>query len=129
MLVVEDSRTDVFLVRQSVEAHHLDVELEVIPDGEQAIRLLSRIEDGEDEVCPSLVLLDLNLPRVTGLDVLKRIRSGERCSGIPVVIMTSSDAERDRRECAESGATAYFQKPSGYEAFLRLGEVIRELLR
>lgn len=127
MLVVEDSLTDVFLVRESVEAHHLDVELEIIPDGEQAIAFMERLDEGASG-CPSLVLLDLNLPRVGGLEVLARVRAHKRCGDIPVVIMTSSDAERDRKESAALGATAYFRKPSGYQAFLQLGEVIREML-
>lgn len=129
MVVVEDSRTDVFLVREAVEAHHLDITLEIISDGEQAIAFLNRLNAGEDVVCPSLMLLDLNLPRISGLEVLARVRRNKRCADIPVVIMTSSDAERDRRESAALGATAYFRKPSGYEEFLKLGEVIREMLR
>lgn len=126
MVVVEDSQTDVFLVRASLEAHRLDVELEIIPDGEKAIAFLHSLEYGGE--CPSLMLLDLNLPRIGGLEVLSQVRANKRCGDIPVIIMTSSDAEKDRRESAALRATGYFRKPSGYEAFLKLGEVIRGIL-
>jgi len=127
VLVVEDSQTDVFLVRESVQAHHLDVDLEIISDGERAVAFFNRLDAGEG-ACPSLMLLDLNLPRIGGLEVLARMRASKRCADIPVVVMTSSDAEKDRRESKALGATAYFRKPSGYEGFLKLGELIGEML-
>jgi two-component system, chemotaxis family, response regulator Rcp1 len=128
LLLIEDNRTDVFLVKEALAAHAPNSQLEVLEDGEQAIRYIERIDRDITVVCPSLFLLDLNLPKTPGLEVLTRIRGCQRCATIPVLIMSSSDAERDRSDAAAAGATAYFRKPSGYEAFLTVGEVIRELL-
>ena len=115
-------------MREAITTLGSDVELRVIEDGEQATRLIEAIDANESEACPLLFLLDLNLPRTSGLEVLARLRQSRRCASVPVLIMTSSDAERDRSESAALGATAYFRKPSGYEAFLKVGAVIQGLL-
>jgi DNA-binding response OmpR family regulator len=128
IVLLEDSPTDVFLVREAIAAHGLDVDLAIMEDGEKAATFLARIDTDEDAECPSLFLLDLNLPKTGGLEVLSRVRRSRRCANVPVVIMTSSDAEQDRGASAVLGATAYFRKPSGYEAFLKIGEVIHQLL-
>jgi len=128
IVLIEDSQTDVFLVKEAIAAHRLDVELHILEDGEQATGFIARIESDENAACPRLFLLDLNLPRTSGFEVLSRIRQSERCASVPVLVVTSSDAEKDRAESAALGATAYFRKPSGYEAFLKLGEIIHELL-
>ena len=125
---MDDSATDVFLVREAIASRGLNVELHVLDDGEQAAAWIDRIDADGSLKCPQLVLLDLNLPRMSGLEVLARIRRSSRCGSTPVLIVTSSDSEKDRAETAAGGATAYFRKPSGYEAFLELGSVIRGLL-
>jgi CheY-like chemotaxis protein len=128
IVVVEDNQTDVFLVQEAIEAQGLPVAVQFVEDGEQAVRYMERIDQDASLPCPRLFLLDLNLPRMSGLEVLAYIRQSERCKSAKVLVMTSSNAERDRAESAALGATAYFIKPSGYEAFLRLGAVIEELL-
>jgi len=127
--VIEDNRTDVFLLQEAIAAYQLDVDVKVMEDGEQAISFISGIDADERAVSPKLFLLDLNLPRASGLKVLERLRGSKRCAETPVVIMTSSDAQRDRADTAALGATDYFRKPSGYEAFLRIGEIIRKFLK
>lgn len=97
-------------------------------DGEQAIGFVTRLDADANATCPSLFVIDLNLPRMSGLEVLERLRQSKSCALTPVLIITSSDAEKDRAESAARGATAYFTKPSGYAAFLKLGEVIQKLL-
>jgi len=127
--VIEDNRTDVFLLQEAIAAYQLDVDVKVMEDGEQAISFISGIDADERAVSPKLFLRDLNLPRASGLKVLERLRGSKRCAETPVVIMTSSDAQRDRADTAALGATDYFRKPSGYEAFLRIGEIIRKFLK
>ena len=117
-----------FLVKEAIAAHSLEVELHVMDDGEQAIGFIAQIDADSSVVCPHLFLLDLNLPKTSGLEVLARVRSSARCKNVPVLIMTSSDAEVDRADTATLGATAYFRKPPGYEAFLRIGEIVHQLL-
>ena len=115
-------------MNEAITAHHLDVDLQFVTDGEQAVGVIDRIDADEDVPCPQLFLLDLNIPRTSGFEVLARLRGSQRCARVPVVVMTSSNAESDRTESGALGATAYFPKPSGYEAFLRIGEVNRSLI-
>jgi CheY-like chemotaxis protein len=128
IVVIEDNQTDVFLVKEAIEACGLRVAIHFMDDGEQAVRYMERIDTDPSLPCPRLFLLDLNLPRMSGLEVLAQIRQSKRCASSKVLVMTSSNAGRDREESAALGATAYFIKPCGYEAFLRLGAVIEELL-
>lgn len=127
-MLIEDSPIDVFLVKAAIAAHGLDIELHVLENGEQATGFIARIESDDSAACPDLFLLDLNLPRTSGFEVLSRLRRSKRCASVPVLVVTSSDADKDRAESAALGATSYFRKPSGYEAFLKIGEVIREML-
>jgi two-component system, chemotaxis family, response regulator Rcp1 len=129
VIVVEDNATDVFMIREAIAAQQLDVELEVYQDGEAAISLIERLEEQEAEPHPRLILLDLNLPRRNGLEVLARLRSSPTCAEIPVIVMTSSAAASDRAGSEALGAVAYFQKPSEYVAFLEIGNIIESQLR
>ncbi len=122
MVLVEDNKTDVFLVQEAIEAHHLKVALRVIEDGERAITFVEGLDRDAAAEAPRLFLLDLNLPKRGGCEVLEHIRHSRKCAEVPVVIVTSSDLERS--QTAELGATDYFRKPAGYEAFLAIGNVI-----
>ena len=127
-MLVEDNGTDVFLVQEAIKAHHLPVRLLLFTDGEAAIEFVERV-DGDSAIAPPrLFLLDLNLPRRSGSEVLARIRQSPKCGRVPVVIVTSSDLEKERTLIAELGATDYFRKPAGYDAFLAIGKVIQRLL-
>jgi two-component system, chemotaxis family, response regulator Rcp1 len=126
-VLIEDTGLDVFLVRESILVHNIPAELHAIEDGELAMEYLKKVEAGQAPV-PQLFLLDLNLPRRDGHEVLAEIRQSSRCASVPVVIMTSSDSAEDHARTAALGASSYFRKPPGYAAFLKLGELIRELL-
>jgi CheY-like chemotaxis protein len=102
------------------------VSLQVIEDGERAIRFVESLDRESGAQIPQLFLLDLNLPKRGGCEVLARIRQSPKCGRVPVVIVTSSDLERT--QTAELGATGYFRKPAGYQAYLAIGSVIRSLL-
>jgi CheY-like chemotaxis protein len=128
VVVVDDNATDVILIKEAILAQKLDVDLRIYEDGEAAMGLIERVEQ-EEEPCPHLILLDLNLPRRDGLEVLARLRGVRRCAGIPVVVMTSSAASSDRVSSDALGVAAYFQKPSEYAAFLEIGNIIRAWLR
>jgi CheY-like chemotaxis protein len=116
----------VFLVKEAIQAHNLHVALEVIDDGERAIRFVEKLEQEPASTPPQLFLLDLNLPKRGGCEVLARIRRSPKCAHVPVVVVTSSDMERS--QTAQLGATGYFRKPAGYEAFLAIGNVIRHFV-
>lgn len=110
-----------------MDEHDLRCELRVIGDGEKAISYLDHI-DASGEACPALVILDLNLPKRTGLDILKRMRSGWRCNAAPVVILSSSDADSDKSAALQLGADRYVRKPSLLEDFLRVGGILKEII-
>ena len=114
-------------MREAVHEHNLKCDLTVVRDGEKAIALLDEIQS-EGQSCPDLVVLDLNLPKRTGLEVLRHLRSGGACRDIPVVILSSSDAPEDRRAALSLGANLYIRKPSNLEEFLKVGATFKSLL-
>jgi DNA-binding response OmpR family regulator len=127
ILLIEDSEPDVFLVREALEQCELSVGLEVLEDGERAVVLIDRI-DHEGIRAPDLILLDLNLPKRSGAQVLERIRRSPVCVQTPVVIFTSSDSPKDKAQTAELGAT-FFRKPSRLNEFMMLGPLVERLLK
>ena len=117
------------LIRHSLKQHAPQSRLVVINDGHKAFDFLDELDAGGDVPCPSLVVLDLNLPKRSGRDVLKRIRVSSRCREIPVVVFSSSDAEKDKREAAQFGANHYITKPTDLDAFLNIGAVLKPFMR
>jgi DNA-binding response OmpR family regulator len=109
-------------------AYGLQAELKVFEDGEKAISLIARIEADESELCPHLILLDLNLPATDGFEVLRRLRESKRCAGVRVIVMSSSGAPSDRDRSASLGADAYFQKQVDYDASMEIGGIIQKFL-
>ena len=116
------------MVREALEHHAIEADLTCYRDGEQMLRYIGEVEAGQ-EPCPDIVLLDLNLPRYNGAAVLARMRQAPRTRDIPVVVVTSSKAPTDRDAAFRLGADGYFEKPIDYDEFLRLGAVVRELVR
>lgn len=128
ILLVEDSKADVFLMREALSAASVRAELHVVSDGESAIRFIDATDADDNARCPALILLDLNLPKKTGLEVLRYLRTSQKFSKAVVLIVTSSDSQNDRQAATQLGANGYFRKPSGFEAYLKVGEIVRDLL-
>lgn len=128
ILLAEDNQGDVFLVREALREHRVEHELHVVRDGLQAERYIERIGQTDDAPCPDVLLLDLNLPHRDGHELLQLFRAHPICAKKPVIVVTSSGAERDRKRAAELGATRYFQKPSDVDEFIQLGAVVREVV-
>jgi chemotaxis family two-component system response regulator Rcp1 len=127
ILLAEDNPADAGLVRRALEEHGVEGELVVIPDGETAIAFIQAIE-AEAARCPDLAIVNLNLPKKPGREVLERMRLSERCRHIPVIILSSSDAERDKADAARFGASRYIRKPSKLDDFLSLGAIFKAAL-
>jgi chemotaxis family two-component system response regulator Rcp1 len=126
ILIVEDNPADVLLIREALEEHAVRANVYVVTDGEKALRF---IDAGATSVpCPDLVILDLNLPRRNGREVLAHIRASEEMSKVSVVILSSSDAPRDIEETFRLGVTQYLRKPSTLSEFMQIGGKLRELL-
>lgn len=127
ILIVEDNSGDAALLRQSLREHGVKMDIVFLTDGERAMQLIDEVDSGI-RPCPSLVVLDLNLPRRTGAEVLRKIRASASCRTVPVAICSSSDAAKDREEAAQLGANRYIRKPSNVEEFLRIGAALKSLL-
>jgi len=128
IVLVEDTELDVFLIRQALGQAGLAFELRVLVNGEEALEFISKIDSDKTGPLPHLIVLDLNLPKVNGSQVLERVRQSSRCAPVPVLVLTSSDSPKDRAIVAQFSATQYFRKSSRLDEFMSLGRVIRELL-
>jgi CheY-like chemotaxis protein len=117
VLLVEDNPGDADLTREILGTGKLHLETTVVTDGAQAVDYLLRRPPYADATTPDLILLDLNLPKLDGRQVLAEIKRHPRINRIPVVILTSSDAERDIVSGYELGASCYVTKPVGLDAF------------
>lgn len=128
MLLVEDNPTDVFVIREVIEECELNLRLRIANDGQDALQYLEELGRTEKSKCPALVLLDLNLPKVPGIEVLRRLREGSACNRVPVIVVTSSTEESDRAAVQGLGAEAFFQKPRELTAYRQLAELIKRVL-
>jgi CheY-like chemotaxis protein len=128
VLLAEDNAGDVFLIREALRAQRLDYELRILKDGTEAARYLKTIGTSPGVPCPDVFLVDLNLPSGDGHNLIETFRRHPQCALVPVVVVTSSDAPRDRVRAQELGANAYFRKPSDLTAFLQLGRIVANLV-
>jgi two-component system response regulator len=117
ILLVEDNPDDVALTVRALKMNKLLNNVVIARDGAEALDMLFGTENSPPIAAPEVILLDLNLPRISGLDVLRRIRSDERTRLLPVVVLTTSDEERDRVESYSLGANSYISKPVEFESF------------
>ncbi len=124
VLLVEDNPGDADLVIETLEQGKLKLDIAVAVDGAQALARLLRQPPFEAVVSPDLILLDLNLPKVTGREVLARIKQEPGLREIPVVVLTSSDAEHDIVRSYQLGANCYVTKPVGLVAFQTIVQAI-----
>jgi two-component system response regulator len=122
ILLVEDNPSDVALTRRAFAKSHIGNPLIVAEDGESALEYLMGGGDGEGRdvsVLPALILLDLNLPKISGHEVLRRIRADARIRRLPVVILTSSAEEQDVAAGYDLGVNSYIRKPVDFIQFAR----------
>lgn len=117
ILLVEDSSADVELTLRALSQHNLANHVHVARDGAEAIEFLHGLHDSNRT--PKVVLLDLKLPKMSGLDVLRRIKNDDRTKRIPIVVLTSSREEPDIAEAYRLGANSYIVKPVDFEDFVR----------
>ena len=126
VLLVEDSPADVRLTKEAFKDAKISNRLSVVSDGVDALRFLKREGEFADAPRPDLVLLDLNLPRMDGREVLKRVKTDPELSSIPVVVLTTSEAERDVAEAYEYHANCYIRKPVDLGRFLEIVSAIED---
>nr|CRH06645.1 putative Two component signal transduction response regulator [Candidatus Magnetococcus massalia] len=125
ILLIEDNPDDVELTLRAFREQTLEVHVEVARDGAEAIECLaadSATHDGQWP--PHVILLDLNLPKLSGIEVLRHIRSHTETQRLPVIVLTTSNDAQERSRCYEIGASSFIRKPVAYERFM---EVIKQL--
>jgi two-component system response regulator len=120
ILLVEDDAGDIDLTEEALEESKIQVNLNVVRDGAEAIAYLRREGKYANTTRPDLILLDLNLPRKDGREVLQDIKSDENLKLIPVVVLTTSDADEDIFKSYNLGANCYVSKPLGIEEFIKI---------
>jgi two-component system response regulator len=122
ILLVEDNPDDVLLTMRAFVKNDIRNEVVVATDGEQAIDMLLPA-DGEP-VRPAFMLLDIKLPKIDGLEVLRRVRADDRTRTVPIVVLTTSNEERDIVESYRSGANSFVRKPVVFEEFVKAVNVL-----
>jgi len=119
ILLVEDNKNDELLALRAFKKAAIKSDIDVARDGAEAMNYLFS-DNEETKTIPELILLDLNLPKVNGLEVLKRLKSDQNTSHIPVIVMTSSDEGSDVQNSYLFGANSYIRKPVDFQDFLSL---------
>ncbi len=126
VLLAEDDPADVELTLEVMDRTRLKVQMNVVIDGVEAMEYLRRDGKYTDSIRPDLILLDLNMPRKDGREVLHEIKADEGLKSIPVVILTTSDSDEDIIKTYATGANCYVTKPVGLEQFIKVVKSIED---
>ncbi len=129
VLVVEDNPNDVAIIKRAMRKSDVKCELYFARDGEEALDFLYGQGEFEDAPRPDLILLDLNLPKINGLEVLAKVKEDERLKRLPVIVLTISEREEDMVKAYNSGAASYMTKPVDSKDFERLIQTVQEYWR
>lgn len=124
VMLVEDNADDIEIARRAFKHRDLVSEIAVARDGQEALDRLQPDAPQAPPHCPDLVVLDLNLPRLNGFEVLERLRASRRYAATPVVVLSASGRDEDVERSYRLGANSYLQKPAVFEEFTRLVEVL-----
>lgn len=126
ILLVEDDESDIELTQEALSESKLALRLHIVTDGEQALHFLRREGKYENAPRPDLMILDLNLPRIDGREVLREVKGDKALRSIPVCVVTTSDAEVDVLKSYGLGANCYVTKPLGLDQFIRVIRAIED---
>jgi two-component system, chemotaxis family, response regulator Rcp1 len=127
ILLVEDNPADAYLTILALQDHELYQGIRVVENGEQALAFLRKEGGYADAFRPDLILLDLNLPRMDGFTLLSAVKSNPALRTIPVVILSTSSAEKDLTQAYHLGAAHYFVKPNDLQGCLRFGHTLAQV--
>ena len=128
ILLAEDNPGDVRLFREALKSRDLQFDLTVAEDGEKALATIKKIGAGDQVKCPDIIVLDVNLPKHNGDEVLRQLRADPKLREVTVVMLTSSESPADRARANELGADLYLRKPSDLDELLQIGTIIEGLL-
>jgi CheY-like chemotaxis protein len=125
LLIIEDNPGDVRLLEEAFQEIKANVKIRVAKDGAEGIEILEKTNEQKAKWRPDIILLDLNLPKVSGHEVLAKIKSDPKTRWIPVIVLTSSRAEADVRRAYESHANAYLRKPSTLDGLMSAAQDVK----
>jgi len=128
ILVIEDNDSDVFLLDRALKKQDFPFELVHLLNGDEALAFVRRQGAYADAAVPNLILLDLNLSKYTGEDILHEIRNATYLAGVPVCVWSSSRSRRDESLLKDLGVSQFIPKPSGLDQFMAIGKTIKDLL-
>ncbi len=128
ILVIEDNDSDVFLLERALKKQDLRFELVHLLTGAEALSFIGRQGAYTDAATPDLILVDLNLAKYTGEDILREIRTAKHLGGVPVCVWSSSRSRRDEALLKDLGVAQFITKPSGLHQFMEIGKIIKDLL-
>lgn len=128
ILVIEDNGSDVFLLERALKKQALRFELIHLLDGGEALAFVRQQGAYAEAPVPDLILMDLNLPKCSGEDILREIRAAEHLAGVLVCAWSSSQTRRDRSLLSDLGVARFVAKPAGLDQFMLIGLVIKELI-
>jgi DNA-binding response OmpR family regulator len=128
ILVIEDNGSDVFLLDRALHKQHIRFELVHLLSGCAALQFIHREGAYLDVPNPQLILVDLNLSKYTGEDILREIHNASHLAGVPVCVWSSSRSRRDEALLKEMGVSQFITKPSGLDQFMEIGKTIKDLL-
>ena len=126
--IAEDNPADVYLIEEALRRHDFEYHLTTADNGEEMLKMIAKLDRDPSEVCPDLFLIDLNLPKRSGDEILAQLRQSNRCAHVPAIVITSSDSPQDRARARELGASFYFRKPADLERFMAIGAIVRKFL-
>lgn len=126
ILLIEDNPGDIKLFEEAVSAEELNIVLDIVEDGEAAIAYYENLKSNNFANAPSIVISDLNIPKINGLDVIKKFKSDPVFKIIPVIVLSTSNLDSDIKECYSSHVNAFLVKPIGIDEFFNLVKLIDE---
>ena len=126
ILLVEDNPGDIFLAKEALKESKVNNNMHIAEDGVEAMEFLEKAVADPDTPLPDLILLDLNMPRMDGREVLQNVKNDERLRRIPIVVMTSSEEDEDILKAYELHANCYIQKPVDLSQFIKVVDTIDE---
>jgi DNA-binding response OmpR family regulator len=128
ILVIEDNASDVFLLNRALKKQDFPFELVHLLSGGEALTFIRRQGAYAGAAIPDLILMDLNLSKYTGEDILREIRAAKHLAGVQVCVWSSSQSRRDRSLLKDLGVSQFITKPSGLDQFMEIGKTIKDLL-
>ena len=128
ILVIEDNASDVFLLDRALKQQGFRFELVHLLEGGEALAFIRRQGAHAAAAIPNLILMDLNLSKYTGKEILHEIRAARHLDGVPVCVWSSSQSRRDADLLKELGVSRFIPKPAGLDQFMQIGKIIKDLL-